>query len=97
MDDYYKSPQDVPVDEKGVKDFECLEALRIEDFNSDLNRIFKGEKGQKSQPLVITNKGHVYVSFESGKTLSQEAYTWPFCSCYHWVTFFNTYIFIRLR
>ena len=44
MDDYYKSPKDVPVDEKGVKDFECLEALRVDDFNSDLGRIFKGEK-----------------------------------------------------
>ena len=44
MDDYYKSPKDVPVDEKGVKDFECLEALRIDDFNNDLGRIFKGEK-----------------------------------------------------
>ena len=43
MDDYYKSPKDVPVDEKGVKDFECLEALRIDDFNNDLGRIFKGE------------------------------------------------------
>jgi len=44
MDDYYKSPKDVPVDEKGDKDFECLEALRIDDFNNDLGRIFKGEK-----------------------------------------------------
>ena len=43
MDDYYKSPKDVPFDEKGGQDFECLEALRIDDFNSDLGRIFKGE------------------------------------------------------
>ena len=44
MDDYYKSPKDVPVDENGVKDFECLEALRIDDFNEDLKKIFNGEK-----------------------------------------------------
>ena len=44
MDDYYKSPKDVPVDENGVKDFECLEALRIDDFNKDLKKIFNGEK-----------------------------------------------------
>ena len=44
MDDYFKDTKDAPVDEKGNKDFECLEALRIKDFNDDLKKIFKGDK-----------------------------------------------------
>ena len=44
MDDYYKDKKDVPYDEHGVQDFECLEALRIDDFNEDLSKLFKGEK-----------------------------------------------------
>ena len=44
MDDYFKDTKDSPVDEKGNKDFECLEALRIDDFNKDLKNLFKGQK-----------------------------------------------------
>ena len=44
MDDYFKDTKDAPVDEKGNKDFECLEDLRIKDFNDDLKKIFKGDK-----------------------------------------------------
>ena len=44
MDDYFKDTKDTPVDEKGNKDFECLEALRVDDFNKDLKKLFKGEK-----------------------------------------------------
>jgi len=44
MDDYFKNRVDTPKDEKGNYDFECLGALRIEDFNKDLNNLFKGEE-----------------------------------------------------
>ena len=44
MDDYYKKTEDAPRDEKGNHDFECLEALRIDDFNKDLAKLFKGEE-----------------------------------------------------
>ena len=44
MDDYFKNRVDTPKDEKGNYDFECLEALRIDDFNKDLNKLFNGEK-----------------------------------------------------
>jgi len=44
MDDYYKDNNDVPKDEKGNQDFESLEALRIDDFNKELNQLFNGEK-----------------------------------------------------
>ena len=43
MDDYFKNRKDTPKDKKGNYDFESLEALRIEDFNRDLNKLFKGE------------------------------------------------------
>ena len=42
MDDYYKDRKDVPLDENGKPDFECLEALRIDDFNKDLKKLFSG-------------------------------------------------------
>ena len=63
MDDYYKSPEDVPLDEKGVKDFECLEALRIDDFNDDLGRLFKGEKVKRCVFDFVKGK-HTYLDNE---------------------------------
>ena len=47
MDDYFKNRADTPKDKNGKYDFECLEALRIEDFNKDLKTLFKGEKINK--------------------------------------------------
>ena len=44
MDDYFKNRVDTPKDDKGNYDFECLEALRIDDFNKDLKKLYKGEK-----------------------------------------------------
>ena len=44
MDDYFVNRVDTPKDKKGNYDFECLEALRIDDFNRDLNKLFKGEQ-----------------------------------------------------
>jgi uridine kinase len=43
MDDYFKNRKNTPKDKNGNYDFECLEALRIEDFNKDLNTLYKGE------------------------------------------------------
>ena len=47
MDDYFKNRKDTPKDKKGNYDFESLEALRIDDFNKDLNKLFNGEKIKK--------------------------------------------------
>ena len=44
MDDYFKNRKDTPKDKNGHYDFECLEALRIDDFNKDLNKLYKGEE-----------------------------------------------------
>ena len=47
MDDYFKNRVDTPKDENGKYEFESLSALRIDDFNKDLNKLFKGEKIKK--------------------------------------------------
>ena len=47
MDDYFKNRVDTPKDENGKYDFESLQALRIDDFNKDLNTLFRGEKIKK--------------------------------------------------
>ena len=44
IDDYYKHRLDSPKDAFGNYDFECLEALRVDDFNRDLLKLFNGEE-----------------------------------------------------
>ena len=75
MDDYFKNRVDTPKDEKGNYDFECLGALRIEDFNKDLNNLFKGEEIKRCV-FDFVNGTYKYLeddvlklpSKESGKT-----------------------------
>ena len=43
LDDYYKPRVEIPKNEKGEPDYECVEALRVEDFKSDMQKIFYGE------------------------------------------------------
>lgn len=44
LDDYFVDREHTPRDENGDYDFEALEAVDIEAFNSDLNRLFAGER-----------------------------------------------------
>lgn len=44
LDDYYKNRVDIPVDENGQKNFENLEALDVDRFNSDLVEILEGKE-----------------------------------------------------
>lgn len=44
MDNYYVDRVKTPRDENGEYDFECLEALDIELFNSDMRRLLSGER-----------------------------------------------------
>ena len=44
LDDYYKNRDEMPLDEFGEKDFEALEGLDIELFNSDMQKLLRGEK-----------------------------------------------------
>ena len=43
-DNYFKKREDTPKDEKGQYDFECLEAMDVELFNSDMSRLLNGER-----------------------------------------------------
>lgn len=44
LDDYFVERDKTPRDENGKYDFEALEAVDVEQFNDDLNRLFVGEQ-----------------------------------------------------
>ncbi len=44
LDDYYLNRDQIPLDEYGQQDFECLEALDVELFNHDMNELLAGKK-----------------------------------------------------
>lgn len=44
LDNYYKDHKDTPLDEDGNPDYECLEALDVEQFNQDMSRLLAGER-----------------------------------------------------
>lgn len=44
VDDYFVNREDTPLDENGQYDFEALEAVDLDLFNEDLNKLLKGER-----------------------------------------------------
>ncbi len=44
LDDYFVDRELTPLDENGKYNFECLEAIDIEKFNSDMIQLLKGER-----------------------------------------------------
>lgn len=44
MDDYFVERGETPLDEKGQPDYECLEAVDLNLFNTQLERLLKGEE-----------------------------------------------------
>lgn len=44
VDNYFVNREVTPKDEKGNYDFECLEAIDVEQFNKDLGRLLQGEE-----------------------------------------------------
>lgn len=44
VDDYFINREDTPLDEYGMKDYECLEAIDVKQFNEDMNRLLAGER-----------------------------------------------------
>ena len=46
IDDYYKPKSEIPLDEDGEVDLECLQALDTELFNFDMLRLINGEEVQ---------------------------------------------------
>ena len=43
LDNYFKNREDTPKDENGEYDFECLEAIDVEQFNKDMLELLSGE------------------------------------------------------
>lgn len=46
VDDYYKNREDIPLDEKGKPDFECIEALDTRKLGEDLELLLAGKEAQ---------------------------------------------------
>ena len=44
MDDYFVDRNETPLDEKGQPDYECLEAIDLKLFNTQLENLLKGEE-----------------------------------------------------
>ena len=44
LDDYFVNREDTPLDEKGDYNFECLSAIDVELFNSDMLKMLEGEE-----------------------------------------------------
>ncbi len=45
VDNYFVNREHTPLDEFGEKDYECLEAIDVEQFNKDMLALLKGERG----------------------------------------------------
>ena len=43
-DDYFKNRDKTPRDENGDYDFECLEAIDVEQFNKDMTELLAGKE-----------------------------------------------------
>ena len=46
LDNYYLNHEDTPLDEDGRPDYECLEALDVEQFNKDMSELLAGNAVQ---------------------------------------------------
>ncbi len=44
VDNYFKNRKDAPLDEKGEKNYECLEAIDVELFNQHMLKLLEGQK-----------------------------------------------------
>ena len=44
VDNYFKNREDTPLDEFGEKNYECLEAIDVKQFNEDMLALLRGEK-----------------------------------------------------
>lgn len=44
MDNYFRNREDTPLDEYGNKNYECLEAVDVEQFNQDMQNLLQGKE-----------------------------------------------------
>ncbi|MCD8212178.1 MAG: nucleoside kinase [Oscillospiraceae bacterium] len=55
LDNYFRNRSEMPRDENGNFNFECLEAIDLEEFNRDMNRLLQGER--VDMPVFNFKKG----------------------------------------
>ncbi|MCR4903963.1 MAG: nucleoside kinase [Butyrivibrio sp.] len=56
LDNYFKNREDTPRDENGNYNFECLEAIDVEQFNVDMKKLLAGEQVELPIFNFITGK-----------------------------------------
>lgn len=56
LDDYFKERDETPKDEKGNYDFECLEAIELELFNTQLTEMLEGKRVNVPSYNFLTGK-----------------------------------------
>ena len=56
LDNYFVNREDTPLNEDGSYNFECLEALDVEQFNEDMTRLLKGERVEMPEFNFISGK-----------------------------------------
>ena len=56
VDNYFKNREETPLDEYGEKNYECLEALDVEQFNKDMLALLRGERIEL--PVFNFKTGH---------------------------------------
>ena len=56
VDNYFKNREETPLDEYGEKNYECLEAINVEQFNKDMLALLRGERIEL--PVFNFKTGH---------------------------------------
>lgn len=56
VDNYFLNREDTPLDEFGEKNYECLEAIDVEQFNKDMLALLSGEKVELPVFNFVTGK-----------------------------------------
>ena len=56
VDNYFKNREETPLDEYGEKNYECLEAIDVEQFNKDMLALLRGESIEL--PVFNFKTGH---------------------------------------
>ena len=56
VDNYFVNREHTPLDEFGEKDYECLEAIDVEQFNKDMLALLKGEGGGLAVKMELARR-----------------------------------------
>ena len=56
LDNYFRNREDTPLDEHGEKDYECLGAIDVEQFNQDMDQLLAGKEVEIPTFNFVTGK-----------------------------------------